>query len=230
MPSSFANALQDLDERAFQLLYGRWDPLDPRGVAKLLASSSVRWYIAGGRAARAGAPARHHEDTDAVARLDDLDELRDVLADWDLWEADSGWLRPLLPGVPLGPDTGQLWARRDADHPWQFEVLLDRASGDEEWVYKRDHSVRLPWHRALHAVDGIPYLRPEVALLLKAKGDRPKDRQDLAVAVLDPAGRAWLAATLDRLGHGEWARLARERGGRPDSSDPHGKRWPGPGG
>ena len=69
--------------------------------------------------------------------------------------------------------------------------------------------VRLPWARAVHTVDGISYFRPEVALLFKARPDRPKDRADLAAARLDPAGRAWLADTLELLGHHEWARLAR---------------------
>ena len=210
VPSSFAQALKDLDENTFQSLYGRWDPLPPAGVAALLAASSVRWYIGGGRAARIGAPARRHEDTDVMVRIDDFEELRRTLADWDLWETDSGSLRPLLAGVSLAEGCEQLWARLDAQHPWQLDLLLDR-SGDE-WTFKRDPSIRLSWERALHTVDGIAYLRPEVALLYKAKPDRPKDRDDLAAANLDPEGRAWLAATLDRLGYQGWAQLARQGG------------------
>lgn len=72
--------------------------------------------------------------------------------------------------------------------------------------------MRLPWERALHAVDGVTYLRPELALLHKAHLDRPKDRADLAAAVLGPQARAWLVATLDRLGHHAWARAARAHG------------------
>lgn len=76
-------------------------------------------------------------------------------------------------------------------------------------VFKRDDRVRLPWSRALHEVDGVSYLRPEIALLHKAHLDRPKDRADLAAAVLDPDARAWLASTLDLLGYDEWAHLVR---------------------
>ena len=64
----------------------------------------------------------------------------------------------------------------------------------------------------MHAVDGVEYLRPEVALLFKAKHDRPKDHADLLAARLDPAARSWLADTLGLLGHREWARLARAAG------------------
>ncbi len=200
-------ALGNLDEEAFQLLYGRWDPLAPGQVADLLSSASVRWYIVGGLAARVGAPPRHHEDTDVAVRADDLGRLRKAMADWHLWEASSGALRPLLPGVALSEGCQQLWARRNAREPWQLDLPLDR-SGDE-WVFKRDARVRVPWERALQTVDGIPYLRPEIALLHKAHHDRPKDREDLAAAQLDTDARGWLARTLEMLGHRSWAQLVR---------------------
>jgi hypothetical protein len=207
VPDAFAAAINALDEDAFQLLYGSWNPLEPRQVADLLSSSPIRWCIAGGRAARAGAPARHHEDTDVLVRAADLDELRKVLSGWHLWEASSGSLRPLLAGTPLTAGCEQLWARRDARHAWQIDLLLDR-SGDE-WQFKRDPRVRVPWQRAVHVVEGVSYLRPEIALLHKAHLDRPKDRADLAAAQLDRQARAWLERTLDMLGHHAWARLVR---------------------
>ena len=212
VPRDFQQAVNELDEESFQLLYGRWDPLPPAAIAELLAGSGIRWYVAGGRAARVGAAPRHHDDTDVVIRMADLGALRRILANWHLWEARDGALRPLLPDV-LAPETcEQLWARRDARNPWQLDLLLDRGSDDAEWVFKRDASVRLTWDEAVHQVAGVIYLRPEVALLHKAHLDRPKDRADLAAAVLAPDARAWLAATLHRLGHDWWATAA-GRGG-----------------
>ena len=82
-----------------------------------------------------------------------------------------------------------------------------------EWAFRRDAPVRFPWHLVAHPVAGVGYLRPEVALLFKAKQDRPKDHADLLAAHLDPAARRWLAETLDLLGHREWARLTRLAGG-----------------
>jgi hypothetical protein len=209
MSDAFAEAINDLDEESFQLLYGRWDPLEPAQVADLLTPSSIRWWIAGGRAARAGAPPRHHEDTDVAVRADDLGELRNTLAAWHLWEANSGTLRPLLPGTALTEGCEQLWARRNAQEPWRLDLQLDHSR--DEWTFKRDARVRVPWERAVHTVDGVPYLRPEIALLHKAHLDRPKDRADLAAARLDPDARAWLAGTLDMLGHHSWARLLKHR-------------------
>jgi hypothetical protein len=43
MSDAFVKAINDLNEEAFQLLYGRWDPLEPERVADLLSPSSVRW-------------------------------------------------------------------------------------------------------------------------------------------------------------------------------------------
>jgi hypothetical protein len=101
--SVFAKIINDLDEAAFQALYGPWDPPEPAQVTALLAGSGVWWWIAGGRAARAGAAARQHDDTDIAVRLTDLDRLRAQLSGWHLWEANSGTLRPLLPGDTLTP-------------------------------------------------------------------------------------------------------------------------------
>ena len=209
--NTFAEAINSLDEETFQALYGRWVPLEPAQVAELFRATSVRWWIAGGRAARVGAPARHHEDTDVAVRLSDLDELRKDLSDWHLWEANSGTLRPLLPGDRLTEGCEQLWARRDAQQPWALDLLLDRST--DGWTYKRDPRIRVPWERALHTVNGIRYLRPEIALLHKAHLDRPKDRADLAAARLDPGGRTWLANTLEQLGHHTWAHSARTGAG-----------------
>jgi hypothetical protein len=213
--------VNDFDEEAIQALYGRWSPLDPAGVAALLDGSGVRWWIVGGRAARVGAPPRHHEDTDVAIRLADLPALRRHLTAWHLWQPSPDALRPLLPGADLHPGQEQLWLRRNAHHPWVLDLPLQR--GDEAWVFKKDARVRLPWDRALHEVDGVRYLRPELALLHKAHLNRRKDREDLAVAALTDPARAWLAETLELLGHHEWASAVvdPDRRARPEQADRH---------
>jgi len=205
---AFVKATNELDEEDFQLLYGRWDPLEPGQVADLLSAFAGRWWIAGGRAARVGAPERHHDDTDVAVSGGHLEELRAIMAGWHLWEANSGSLRPLLPGTPITGSCEQLWARRNAQEPWQLDILLDRS--EAEWVFKHDARVRVPWERALHTVDGIPYLRPEIALLHKSHLNRPKDRADLAAAQLDPDSRDWLVRMLEMLGRDSWLRLMRQ--------------------
>jgi hypothetical protein len=210
MDSAFGRAANDLDEEAFQALYGPWDPLSPGQVAELFAGSAVWWWVVGGRAARIGAAPRPHEDTDVAVSRSNLDGLRETLSGWHLWEANDGTLRPVLAGQPLSAGCEQLWMRRDAQRPWRLDFQLDPS--DQDWVFKRDTAIRVPWPHAVQTIDGVRYLRPEIALLYKARLDRPKDRADLAAAVLGADARAWLAASLERLGHHEWAHLARSQG------------------
>ena len=185
-----------MDDAELRAWYGGWEPLRPAEVRTLLAGSGVRWYVAGGRAARLGAPRRDHEDTDVVVPRSSVPALRQHLTDWHLWEAHDGALRPLLDTLPDRVE--QLWLRRDAGQPWRLDVLLQPDA--PEWVFTKDDRVRLPWDRALVTVDGIDYLRPELALLHKAHLDRPKDRADRAAAVLDAEARGWLAGSLALLG------------------------------
>jgi hypothetical protein len=69
----------------------------------------------------------------------------------------------------------------------------------ETWVFRRDPRIRLPRDRVIaHTSDGIPYARPEIALLYKAKSTRPKDDADFAsvLPLLGDEQRAWLAASI----------------------------------
>ena len=197
----------ELDQESFQSWYGRVEPLAPPEVAELLDGSGVRWAIAGGQAARLGAAtSRRHEDVDIEVPAGELQCLRQHLSGWHLWQVDDGSLRPWLPPDELRPAVHQLWLRRDSTHPWVADILVQ--PGTHDWVYRRDPRVRLPWAKAHHVVHGVTYVRPEVALLFKARHDRAKDRADLAAAQLSSAGRAWLVSTFEALGHVEWAKLA----------------------
>jgi hypothetical protein len=139
--------------------------------------------------------------------LAQLARLREQLTGWHLWQADDGSLRPLLPDDSLRDGVNQLWVRRDSASPWVLDIQLVPGDGSN-WVYRRDQSVRLPWSRAHWEVDGATYVRPEVALLFKAKHNRPKDRADLEAARLTADGRSWLVERLRAEGRDEWAELA----------------------
>lgn len=198
----------DFDEESFQAWYGPIAGLEPRQVAALFNGSGLRWAVVGGRAARVGArQTRHHEDTDVEVPFAQLDLLRRHLENWHLWQVDGGSRRPLLLEDDLRPGLHQLWLRRDSGSPWVLDLLLVPGDG-KEWVYRPDESVRFPWRRAHHVVDGVTYARPEIALLFKSNSDRPKDRADLAAARLTEDGRSWLIDRLREQGRHEWADLA----------------------
>jgi hypothetical protein len=177
-----------------QRRYGPWDGLTPRAAADLFAGAPFRWWICGGWSLDDPAsPARIHEDTDVSVLARDLDQVREWLADWHVWEAHGG-LTPLLPGEEPRPGREQWWVRRDAWSPWVLDVLHSRSDGDD-WLYKRDERVRRPLAEVVRGgADGVPYAAPEVTLLHKAPHSRDKDVADLERVwpTLDVAARTWL--------------------------------------
>ncbi|HXZ83885.1 MAG TPA: amino acid transporter, partial [Myxococcota bacterium] len=93
-----------------------------------------------------------------------------------------------------------VWCRGHRADLWRFELLLDEAEG-ESWVFRRERSVRRPLAALLGlSPQGLPYLRPEVQLLYKAKHLGPKDELDFAAVapLLDTESRQWLRDALSR--------------------------------
>jgi len=117
--------------------------------------------------------AREHEDTDVSVLRTDLPLLRKHLVGrLDACTASIGALRPLLPddepdGAPhdvLPPGCEQVWTRRAAMQPWEFDILL--APGSTEGGCT---SATSQWQcrcaTPLWEPDGIRYLQPEIQLL-----------------------------------------------------------------
>jgi hypothetical protein len=128
--------------------------------------------------------------------------IRAYLTGWDVQAADPpGTLRPWSEGEQLSAEVHDIWVRRDAGGPWRFQLMFDRREGDR-WVYRRDDRIRRPIDGLTWEQDGSRYLAPEVQLLYKSGGLRPKDEQDWqdAAPLLDPKQRRWLSDAL-RLEH-----------------------------
>ncbi|ADD44700.1 nucleotidyltransferase domain-containing protein [Stackebrandtia nassauensis] len=197
----------DLPEAELIAWYGPWEPLTLNEIRAVFDGTPVRWWVAGGRVIDAvTGTAREHGDVDVAIAREDLDIVRERVPDWQLWHAHSGSLQPLFPGDPLMEGREGLWVRRDATQPWILDLLLSPTDG-VDWIFKRDHSIRLPLSEAVIRIDDMPYLAPQCVLLYKARHMRDKDRRDFDVTLphLDTAARAWLATALDKHlpGH-EW--------------------------
>lgn len=215
---------EPLEEQAFQKLYGRWAGRTPNDVARLFEGYAGTWWVAGGWSLEAfTGVSRHHDDTDPSVLKAQLPMLRRHLAGrLHAWTASSGALKPLLPddrpdadASELLPDgCNQLWTRRDADHPWEYDILLAPGTPDE-WVYRRDETIRMPMAEALWEREGIRYLQPEIQLLYKARGLREKDRADFDATLphLDECRRQWLSDALEQTipGH-PWLEALRAAG------------------
>lgn len=199
--------VNDLDKAAFEDLYGAWSHRTPDDVAQLFRGYPGTWWIAEGWALQAftGQP-RAHDDIDPSVLRAELPLLRVHLAGrLHLWTATRGALAPLLPDDHPGGSAdevlpegcGQVWTRRSATDNWEYDVLLAPGT-PEEWIYKRDQSIRLPMAEALWQRKDIPYLQPEIQLLYKAAGLRDKDQADLKATLphLDARRRSWLRDAL----------------------------------
>lgn len=178
-----------------------WDPAPLSEAVALFSALRCPWWIAGGYAVElaVGRSFRAHADIDVLVLRRDQRRARLALPGWEWWAADPpGRLRPWEPGEVLPASVHDLWCRPGPGAPWRVQVMLDDTEGDD-WVFRRDRRVRRPVAE-LGALSprGVPYVVPEVQLLSKAQGIRPKDEQDLAAVlpVLDAGRRRWLAEAI----------------------------------
>ena len=201
-------SLGDLTGDEMARLYGPWAGRTPTDAAGLLKGYPGAWWVAGGWAIEAfTGVSRHRGDLDLEVLRADLPLLRRHLAGrLDVWTAADGASRPLVPSddpdgaadmlLPAG--CGQVWLRPSGAEPWEYDVLL--APGDRAtWEFKRDRRVRLPLSAITWSREKVAYLRPEIQLLLKARGLRPKDQLDFDVTLplLSRRSRVWLRESLD---------------------------------
>jgi hypothetical protein len=181
---------------------GPWEPLEPKSVVEVFAPAAFRWWISGGHALDLHLERswRSHEDTDIGVLRRDLGSVYSLLSHWDPHVAAAGHLSPWH-GEPLDAVRRQnnVWCRPAPDRPWAFDVTIGEGSNDT-WTYRRDPSVQVPWDLAvLRTADGIPYLSPELQLLFKSTGVRPKDDVDAAEVIphLDDRQRELLSRLLE---------------------------------
>jgi hypothetical protein len=177
-----------------------WDPWTPAEVARLLDGVDVTWWVAGGWALDLwrGRQTRAHGDIEIGVPRGLWEPVRRRLAGYELWCARDGALRPLAPDAEVPDADRQVWVRDRTTGAFRLDVMLDPGDRDT-WVSHRHRGLRLPLGEAVAvSPDGVPYLRPEIVLLLKAAHVRTKDEADLAACLplLDTAARRWLAGAL----------------------------------
>jgi hypothetical protein len=138
-----------------------WAELTPRDVARLLADLTIPWWIAGGWALElTGDPPRRHADVDVAVLRPDHNRLLVELRGWDLAIAHAGELGTWRDGS-VGPPENAVWARPSPVEPWHLDIKIELVEGDN-WVYRRDPSIRVPIAEIGATTDGIPHLRREL--------------------------------------------------------------------
>jgi hypothetical protein len=178
-----------------------WDAWRPEEAQRLLAEIEAPWYVAAGWAIDLflGEQRREHEDLEIAVPSDRFGEVVEALAGFELFVVGPGAARPLAEAGDALDTYHQTWVLERGADVWRMDVFREPADGDT-WICRRDESIRLPYDRLIERTDdGIPYARPEVILLFKAKHAHwSKNAGDLAAALplLEAERRRWLADAL----------------------------------
>ncbi len=176
-----------------------WRAWRPEQAAAHLAGVNIDWCVVGGWAIDLwlGRETRPHDDLEIAILRDDFVAIRDHLRDFHLHSVGDGEVRGLAFDALPASDKHQNWVLDPVANEWRMDIMME--SGDAQtWVFRRDTSIWAPRDRMIGMRDGVQYLKPEGALLYKAKAARPKDEADFAACLpnLDAAARSWLRESL----------------------------------
>jgi hypothetical protein len=185
-----------------------WDAWTPQEAARRLAGLEAPWAVSAGWAIDLflGRERREHEDLEIAAPADRFDEVAAALGELEFHVVTRGVAAPVSEAHELMKTVHQTWGLDRAANVWRIDVFREPHDGDV-WVARRDESIRLPYDELIeHTADGIPYERPEVVLLFKAKHARPKDEADLAAVLphLNVERRRLLAEWIERVHPGHF--------------------------
>ncbi len=183
-----------------------WHAWSPQQAAVRLAGCGAHWCVVGGWAIDLflGRQTRKHDDLEIAIPRDDFARVGAALRGYQLHAVGSGEVHALADDEMPPQDKHQTWVLDPTTQHWRIDVMLE--PGDAQtWVFRRDESIRAPRASIVGLRDGVPYLKPEAALLFKAptktKSARPKDEADFNVCApaLDASARNWLRAALHRV-------------------------------
>jgi hypothetical protein len=181
----------------------KWDAWRPERAASLLRGVDVPWYVAAGWALDlfVGEQRREHEDLEIAVPNSRFDEVLPALDGLELFVITGPQeATPLAQARDRLEETHQTWVREPETGFWRFDIFREPSDGDT-WICRRDARIRMPHAELIEwSGDGIPYGRPEVILLYKAKhAHRERDERDFAdvLPLLETARRRWLAESLE---------------------------------
>lgn len=162
------------------------------------------WCVAGGWAIDLflERQTRPHEDLEVVALRQEGEKLFRHLKPFRPQKIFAGdpprfelWQGETIPSEVIQLRLGQITPAVD------FDVLLT-PSEQSQWICRRDESIRLPLGEIYqHSKSGVPYLKPEIVLLFKAKYAEEKDQADFDNAIPDMNQSAiiWLLSSLGKV-------------------------------
>ncbi len=179
-----------------------WAAWRPEQAHRALAGVESPWYVAAGWSIDLflGGQRREHEDLEIAVPSARFTEFVAALPGLELHPIVDQRAVPLAEaGDEALAESHQTWALDRAAGAWRVDLFREPSDGDT-WIARRDESIRMPYSELIERTPaGIPYSRPEVTLLFKAKHTREKDDADLAAVLprLGPEQRRWLIEALE---------------------------------
>ncbi len=177
-----------------------WQPWFPIELARRFETADVNWAVAGGWAIDLflGYLSRDHHDIEIALPREEFSSLIACLGDCELFAAGGGDVRRLRHTDPVPAAIHQIWVVERETGQWRLDVLLEPGDASR-WVYRRDPTIHRPRADVVSIRNGIPYLRPDIVLLFKAKHLRDQDNADFRQALprLTSSHRAFLRTALE---------------------------------
>lgn len=179
-----------------------WRGLGVTEILDLFLDADARWWISGGRALDHwfGRSIRAREDADVSTVRGDLEALLADLPDRIVphAELDDGVLT--FADVPAGTEVEHVWLYDTLEEAYVLDVNVEDGT-EEDWVYRRDPSVRLPWDAAVLDVRSVPTAAPAIALLWKAVSPDDGDDEDRVAILpaLSDEDRDWFVRAVSRV-------------------------------
>lgn len=168
-------------------------------VNDLMTDFEGKWCIAGGWAIDLylDKETRTHGDIEILVFRADQEILKNHLKEWEISKVEEGkssaWKHDCLE-LPVH----ELHAiHRVTGH--KLEILLNEKDADN-WLFRRNTRIKKPLSEIINfSKSGVPYLRPEIVLLYKAKLNGSKDNHDFnkAIIVMDDKQKKWLKDALN---------------------------------
>jgi hypothetical protein len=187
-----------------------WEAWTPAEAARRLQGIDVPWRVSAGWAIDLflGRERREHDDLELAVPATRFPEVAGALGELDFHVVTAGIAEPVATdaGAELMVTVHQTWGLDRGARVWRVDVFREPSDGDT-WIARRDETIRLRYDEVIeHTPDGIPYERPEIVLLFKAKHARAKDEADLAAVLphLGPERRRLLAEWIERVHPGHF--------------------------
>ena len=168
-------------------------------VNKLMTGFEGKWCIAGGWAIDLylDKETRTHGDIEVLVFREDQEILKNHLKEWEIGKVEEGkssvWKHehlelPVHELHAIHRVTGQ-----------KLEILLNEKD-EENWLFRRNTQIKKTLSGIINFTkSGIPYLKPEIVLLYKAKLKGSKDTYDFnkAIIVMEDKQKKWLKDALN---------------------------------